>query len=86
MIYGEVPRFVRDRILGNFQELTHPRVLIAQPATMSDGLTLTAATVIVWYAPITSAETYEANGRGTRPGQQHNQLIMHIQGSLHAGS
>ncbi len=82
MIYGEVPRSVQDRILGNFQKSSHPRVLITQPATMSDGLTLTAATVIVWYAPITSAETYEqANGRNTRPSQQHNQLIMHIQSS-----
>jgi SNF2 family DNA or RNA helicase len=82
MIYGEVSKNDRDRILGNFQKSTHPRVLIAQPAAMSHGLTLTAASVIVWFAPITSAETYEqANGRITRPGQVHNQLIMHIQGS-----
>lgn len=82
MIYGEVSKNDRDRILGNFQKSDQPRVLIAQPAAMSHGLTLTAASVIVWFAPITSAETYEqANGRITRPGQVHNQLIMHIQGS-----
>jgi SNF2 family DNA or RNA helicase len=82
MIYGEVSKNDRDRILGNFQKSDQPRVLIAQPAAMSHGLTLTAASVIVWFAPITSAETYEqANGRITRPGQIHNQLIMHIQGS-----
>ena len=82
MIYSEVSKNDRDRILGNFQKSDQPRVLIAQPAAMSHGLTLTAASVIVWFAPITSAETYEqANGRITRPGQVHNQLIMHIQGS-----
>lgn len=82
MIYGEVSKKDRDRILGDFQHGEHPQVLIAQPAAMSHGLTLTAASVIVWFAPITSAETYEqANARITRPGQKHNQLIVHIQGT-----
>ena len=82
MIYGEVSKSDRDRILGDFQTQDHPQVLIAQPAAMSHGLTLTAASVIVWFAPVTSAETYEqANARITRPGQIHNQLIVNIQGS-----
>lgn len=82
MIYGEVSKTDRDRILGDFQHGVHPQVLIAQPAAMSHGLTLTAASVIVWFAPITSAETYEqANARITRPGQKFNQLIVHIQGT-----
>jgi SNF2 family DNA or RNA helicase len=82
MIYGEVSKPDRDRILGDFQHGTDPQVLIAQPAAMSHGLTLTAASVIVWFAPITSAETYEqANARITRPGQKLNQLIVHIQGT-----
>lgn len=81
-IYGEVSKPDRDRILGDFQHGTDPQVLIAQPAAMSHGLTLTAASVIVWFAPITSAETYEqANARITRPGQKLNQLIVHIQGT-----
>lgn len=82
MIYGEVGKSERDRILAAFQKSTHPQVLVAQPGTMSHGLTLTAASVIVWFAPITSAEIYEqANARITRPGQRHSQLIIRIQGS-----
>ena len=78
MIYGEVSKPDRDRILGDFQHGTDPQVLIAQPAAMSHGLTLTAASVIVWFAPITSAETYEqANARITRPGQKLNRDQRH---------
>lgn len=82
MIDGSVSKSERDRIIGNFQQAKNPRVLIAQPATMSHGLTLTAASVVCWFAPITSAETYQqANARISRPGQKHNQLICHIQGT-----
>lgn len=81
-IYGGVSKTERDRIFGAFQRADNPQVLVAQPAAMSHGLTLTAASVIVWFAPVTSAETYEqANARITRPGQKHNQLIAHIEGT-----
>ena len=82
VIYGAVSKKDRDEILGNFQHSKDPHVLIAQPGAMSHGLTLTAASVIVWFAPTSSAEIYEqANARITRPGQKLNQLIVHIQGS-----
>ena len=59
------------------------RVLVAQPGAMSHGLTLTAANTIVWFAPITSNETYlQANARITRPGQKVNQLIVMIEGTV----
>jgi SNF2 family DNA or RNA helicase len=49
---------------------------------MSHGLTLTAASTIVWFAPVTSNEIYQqANARITRPGQKHNQLIVNIDAS-----
>ena len=81
-IHGGVPKGERDRIFSDFQKRDDPRVLVAQPAAMSHGLTLTAASVIVWFAPVTSAETYEqANGRITRPGQKHSQFIIHLQGT-----
>lgn len=82
VIHGGVAKGERDRIFSEFQRTDNPRVLVAQPAAMSHGLTLTAASVIVWWAPITSAETYEqANARITRPGQKHSQLIVHLQGT-----
>ena len=46
------------------------------------GLTLTAASTIVWYAPITSADTFvQSNGRITRPSQKNTQLIIMIEGT-----
>jgi len=82
-IYGEVSKSERDRIFHAFQKLDDPRVLVAQPGAMSHGLTLTAASTIVWYAPIASNDIFEqANARITRPGQKHTQLIVMIEGSI----
>lgn len=81
-IHGDVSSSNRNDILYSFQHETDPHVLVAQPATMSHGLTLTAANVIVWFAPISSCDVQEqANARITRPGQKYSQLIIHIQGS-----
>lgn len=81
-IHGGVSKPERDRIFKAFQHHSEPRVLVAQPAAMSHGLTLTAASTIVWAAPVTSNETFEqANGRITRPGQKNNQLIIMLEGT-----
>jgi hypothetical protein len=57
-------------------------VLIIQPQAASHGLTLTAADTIIWYAPVTSVETYlQANARINRPGQKNAMTIVHIKGS-----
>lgn len=81
-IHGGVSKNERDRIFAAFQKSADPRVLVAQPAAMSHGLTLTAASTIVWYAPTTSNETFEqANGRITRPGQKNNQFIVMLEGT-----
>lgn len=78
---GQVSKPLRDQIFADFQRAEQPRVLIAQPAAMSHGLTLTSASTIVWYGPVTSHEIFEqANGRITRPGQQRSQLIVTIEG------
>lgn len=80
-INGETPKAERDRIFNAFQHTDQIKVLVAQPAAMSHGLTLTAASTIVWYAPITSNEIYQqANARITRAGQKHKQLIVNIEG------
>lgn len=81
-ISGETSKAKRDEIFNDFQNAPHPKVLVAQPAAMSHGLTLTAANTVVWFAPITSNEIYEqANARVTRPGQKHNQLVVNIEGT-----
>lgn len=82
VIHGGVGKAARDEIISGFQNGNTYDLLVAQPAAMSHGLTLTAASVIVWFAPVTSAETYEqANARITRPGQKHSQLIVNLQGT-----
>lgn len=81
-IYGEVSKGERDRIFSAFQTDQLTRVIVAQPAAMSHGLTLTAANTIIWYAPIFSNDTYDqACARITRPGQTMSQLIVNIEGS-----
>lgn len=82
IIHGGVSKTERDRIFNAFMKTDTPHVLVAQPASMSHGLTLTAASTIVWYAPVTSNDTFEqANGRITRPGQKHSQLIVMVEGT-----
>tara|TARA_R110000868_G_scaffold238912_1_gene493421 strand:+ start:5951 stop:7570 length:1620 start_codon:yes stop_codon:yes gene_type:complete len=82
LIHGGISKNERDRIFSAFQKDVYPKVIVAQPAAMSHGLTLTAASTIVWFAPIASNETFtQANGRITRAGQKHTQLIVMIEGT-----
>jgi len=72
----------RSEIIKDFQETDKIQVLIIQPQAASHGLTLTAANTIIWYAPVTSVETYlQANARIDRPGQHNPMTIVHIRGS-----
>jgi SNF2 family DNA or RNA helicase len=80
VIHGGVNKNERDRIFGAFQKGKDPKVLVAQPAAMSHGLTLTSASTIIWYSCITSNETFEqANGRINRPGQKMNNFIIMLE-------
>jgi hypothetical protein len=82
IINGKVNLNKRSQIVADFQSLPDPRVLIIQPKAASHGLTLTEADTIIWYAPVTSVETYlQANARIDRPGQKHPMTIVHISGS-----
>lgn len=79
IIHGETPKADRDKAFIGFQRSQSPRILVAHPATMAHGLTLTAADTIVWAAPITSLEIYEqANARITRSGQVNHTHIVHV--------
>ncbi len=82
IVNGQTSKRQRDEAFSAFQSPHGPRVLIAQPATMAHGLSLTAANTIIWYAPINSNEIYQqANARIVRPGQKRNTLIVKLQGS-----
>lgn len=82
VVHGETSVAKRNEIFRDFQQATDPRVLVAHPKTMSHGLTLTAATVIVWFMPVYDNETYQqACARIARPGQTKKTLIVHVEGS-----
>jgi SNF2 family DNA or RNA helicase len=81
-INGAVPVGKRTEIIKRFQEQPEPKVLLIQPQAAAHGITLTAANVIIWYAPVTSIETYlQANARIHRQGQKNPMTIVNITGS-----
>ena len=80
VVNGQVAKHQRDTIFHDFQHSKDPQVLIAHPATMAHGLTLTSASTIVWYGPVTSNEIYvQANGRIERIGKKHVSNVIHIE-------
>jgi SNF2 family DNA or RNA helicase len=82
VINGKVSLNKRSDIIERFQTQKDPHVLIIQPQAASHGLTLTEADTIIWYAPVTSVETYlQANARIDRPGQKNAMTVVHIKGS-----
>lgn len=79
LVNGNVPNHERAEIFTAFQGQQTPRVLIAHPAVAAHGLTLTAASTVVWYAPIYSLEQYEqANARIERKGQKNEMSVYHM--------
>ncbi|MFZ9326826.1 MAG: DEAD/DEAH box helicase [Polynucleobacter sp.] len=82
-VHGETSKHNRDTIFHRFQDKQDSlHVLVANPGTMSHGLTLTAATNIIWFAPIYSNDVYEqACARVRRPGQTKTTVIVHLAGS-----
>lgn len=81
-IYGNTKKKDRDNLFADFQHSTRIKVLVCHPQTTAHGLTLTAASTIVWYGPHPSLEIYEqANARITRPGQRNNTHVIHLESS-----
>jgi SNF2 family DNA or RNA helicase len=79
IVNGAVSQDERTAIFRGFQGGISPRVILADPATMAHGLTLTAASCVVWYAPTDKTELYiQANKRIDRPGQLKNTTIVQI--------
>lgn len=83
MIHGGVSQKERDKAFNMFQHAPTKQVIIAHPATMAHGLTLTAANLVVWAGPTWDLEIYEqANARIARPGQQANRIVIaHVMAS-----
>jgi SNF2 family DNA or RNA helicase len=80
VVNGSVSSSKRNAIFHNFQNESDPHVLIAHPATMAHGLTLTSASTVIWYGPVTSNEQYvQANGRIERIGKRHVSNVIHIE-------
>jgi SNF2 family DNA or RNA helicase len=80
-VTGDTPSKERSKLFDEFQSGLH-KVLLAHPACMSHGLTLTRATMTIWSGPVTSLDLfYQANGRIFRLGQNHKTLIAMIGGS-----
>jgi len=83
IVNGQVNKNKRDEIFREFQEGKEIEVLVAHPECMAHGLTLTAASVIVWYSPMNDGEIYEqACARIPRPGQTKHTHIIHLEGSF----
>lgn len=81
-VHGGVSRKEREDTFRLFQNTGAVKVIVAHPATMSHGLTLTAADTIIWFSPTTSLETFEqANARIRRVGQTKKQQILMFQGT-----
>lgn len=79
VINGEVKEKDRADIFRRFQDEEYPTILIADPGTMAHGLTLTAATCIIWYAPTDKTELYlQANARIHRPGQTKETTVVQL--------
>lgn len=76
---GSVSSTKRNKIFRDFQQAKNPHILLANPGTMAHGLTLTAASTIIWYAPISKNEIYtQANARIVRPGQKNVTNIINM--------
>lgn len=76
-VSGETPAGQRLSIFNAFQNTSQFHTLVAHPQCMAHGLTLTAASVIIWFAPTTSLEIFDqANARIRRIGQDTRQLIL----------
>lgn len=86
---GAVPHYVvhggtnprdSDRLFHEFQNTDDVPYLLAHPKCCCHGLTLTRASTIIWWCPITSLDIYDqAEGRIRRVGQIHKQQIYRLQ-------
>ena len=81
-IHGDVSAKDRGRLIDLYERTRHPRVLAADPRTLSHGVELAAAGVIVFWLPVDSNETYrQACDRPIHRGQTKGVLIIQLCGT-----
>jgi SNF2 family DNA or RNA helicase len=81
-VYGDTGQTARSEVFRKFETEANPRIIVADPGTMSHGLTLVAANTIVWYGAIDRGELYQqACARIVRPGQKNKMLIVRLAGT-----
>jgi SNF2 family DNA or RNA helicase len=81
-IHGDVPPDDRTRIINSFQREPTLKALVLQPKVAAHGITLTAASVVVWFNPVSSLETWrQANDRINRLGQTNKMTVVKLIGA-----
>lgn len=81
-IHGDVPPDERTRIINSFQRDDAYKVLVLQPKVAAHGITLTAASVAVWFSPTSSLEIWrQANDRINRMGQVNKMTVVKLVGA-----
>jgi SNF2 family DNA or RNA helicase len=82
VIKGDVNANERARIINAFQQDENPKILVIQPQAAQHGVTLTAASTVVFWSPVMSAETYmQCVGRADRVGQKAKVSVVNLVGS-----
>lgn len=77
-IHGGVPIKNRTAIIDNFQN-GDGQIIVFQPASSAHGITLTAASTIVWHSLVASGEVHnQFCARITRAGQTQKQYIQYL--------
>lgn len=75
-IHGDVNQNIRSKLIDDFQT-GDLNILVLQPQSTAHGITLTAASTIVWFSLIPSNElTQQGNARIIRAGQTRKTLII----------
>lgn len=72
----------RTQYIRDFQNTPRYKVLVLQPKVASHGITLTAASVAIWFGPTSSLETWrQANDRINRYGQVNKMTVVKLVGA-----
>jgi SNF2 family DNA or RNA helicase len=77
--HGKTPRAKRDRLIALFDETSKPTIFVAQVATGSLGISLTAASLCTFFSHTYNyAQFAQACDRLHRIGQKHPVLYRHL--------